>query len=148
MKLKNKHTEYLFVYGSLRRDAEHDVFSKVKTHLQYIGQGYFSGLLFDLGKYPGAVESTEDDSSKVKGEVYAIEDHRNDVFRTLDKYEGYNREKISKSLFVRKRTIIQLRGGKEVTVWIYLYNRPEQIQKAKLISSGDYLRVKNKMYHA
>lgn len=142
MKLKNKHPEYLFVYGSLRRDAKHDVFSKVQPHLQYVGFGYFSGMLFDLGQYPGAIEADDEQSTKVKGEVYAIEDHRNDVFRTLDRYEGFNRESLSKSLFVRKRTEIKLKNGKTISGWVYLYNRPKRIQNAKLISSGDYLRFK------
>ncbi|MDQ3110712.1 MAG: gamma-glutamylcyclotransferase [Bacteroidota bacterium] len=142
MKLKTKHPEYIFVYGSLRRDAKHDVLSKVKTHLQYVGSGNFSGMLFDLGEYPGAIESHDDDSTQVKGEVYVVEDHRNDVFRTLDKYEGFNRESISKSLFVRKRTAIRLKNGKTILGWIYLYNKPKRIQRAKQISSGDYIRFK------
>ncbi|CAN5787808.1 hypothetical protein BH11BAC7_BH11BAC7_01590 [soil metagenome] len=147
MKLKTKHPEYIFVYGSLRRDAKHDVLSEVKTHLQYVGAGSFSGILFDLGEYPGAIESNDD--SKVKGEVYVVEDHRNDVFRTLDKYEGFNRESISKSLFIRKKTAIRLRNGKTILGWIYLYNKPKRIQRAKQISSGDYIRFKkHKITHA
>lgn len=145
MKLINKHPEYLFVYGSLRRDAKHDVFSKIEDHIDYVGRGYFTGELFDLGKYPGAIEAED---GKVKGEVYAIADHRNEIFRLLDNYEGYNRNNLHKSLFIRKRTTIKLSNGKKISVWIYLYNRPERIRKAKPISSGDYLRFKQKKTNA
>ena len=141
MKLKTKHPEYIFVYGSLRRDAKHDVFSRVKEHLQYVGHGYFSGILFDLGKYPGAIEA-DDGITKVRGEVYAVDDNRNEVFRLLDNYEGYIRGRSGKSLFIRKKTTIKLRNGQTISGWIYIYNRPNKVHKAKTISSGDYIRFK------
>ena len=135
----SKLPEFIFVYGSLRSEVEHVVFAKVKAHLHYVGIGYFSGVLLDLGKYPGAVV-TDDGMMTVVGEVYSIEEYRNEVFRVLDKYEGYNRHDHRKSLFIRKRTIIHLKNGKKISAWIYLYNRQKEIQKAKPIRSGDYIR--------
>ena len=149
MRPQSKHIEYIFVYGSLRRDAKNDVFEEVRPHLQYVGVGSFPGLLFDLGGYPGAVLTDEKTSSKVKGELYTIEESRNEVLRTLDDYEEYFRDSISKSLFIRKRVDVTLRNGKEVNSWVYLFNKKLLHSKpVKQIPSGDYLRFIKSKNHA
>ncbi|MGL5891799.1 MAG: gamma-glutamylcyclotransferase family protein [Bacteroidia bacterium] len=148
MKPTRKKPEYLFVYGSLRRNAKNSVLDEVRPHLNYMGAASFPGILFDLGEYPGAILS-DDNSVKIKGELYAISDHRNDVFRTLDEYEEYFRDNISKSLFIRKRVDVNLYGGKKVNSWVYLFNEKLLLKKpAKKIPSGDYLRFIKSKNHA
>lgn len=149
MRAQSKHIDYIFVYGSLRRDAKNDVFEEVKSHLHYVGVGSFPGLLFDLGEYPGAILADVNSPSKVKGELYAIEDNRNSVLRTLDEYEEYFHKNLSKSLFLRKRVDVTLRNGKEVNSWVYLYNKKLLHSKpVKRIPSGDYLRFIKSKNHA
>ena len=48
--------EFLFVYGTLR-DPQNQVAQFLKSNADFYAEGYFHGKLFDLGDYPGAIES-------------------------------------------------------------------------------------------
>jgi predicted GNAT family N-acyltransferase/gamma-glutamylcyclotransferase (GGCT)/AIG2-like uncharacterized protein YtfP len=119
----------LFVYGTLRRKAEHPVRQGLLEERRLLGTGTFRGRLYDLGRFPGAVPSNEI-SHRVFGEIYRIAEDRK-TFQLLDEYEG--------SHFRRARRPVVMDNGKRISAWIYLYVGP--LQAAKLIRSGDYLAL-------
>jgi predicted GNAT family N-acyltransferase/gamma-glutamylcyclotransferase (GGCT)/AIG2-like uncharacterized protein YtfP len=94
--------------------------------------GAFRGKLYDFGRFPGAIPSTQI-SDRVVGELYRLKETRR-AFQLLDDYEGRR--------FRREQQKILTRGGKKILAWIYLYIGT--MDAAKLIRSGDYLAVGEK----
>jgi gamma-glutamylcyclotransferase (GGCT)/AIG2-like uncharacterized protein YtfP len=123
--------EYLFVYGTLRKNYDLKLKNRIAKELKYIGQGKAKAKLYDLGRYPGAVK---DKTSEVVGDVFLLSDSEK-VLKLLDDYEGEEYE--------RKREKVKFRSGKLITAWIYFYKgltREEQ-----RIFYKDYLNyLKNK----
>ncbi len=129
--------QFLFVYGSLRRGANHPASSVIREYAKYICNGKCRGLLFMAEGYPAAVFS-DDSSDFIEGELYRLINPKK-VFRTLDRYEGYDPNNTAQSLYLRQKTKIHCRSRSlhTVSAWIYLYNRStEQLTQ---IESGDYL---------
>ena len=113
--------DYLFVYGTLRRDYDLKLKNKVRDNLQYVGQAKVGAAMYDLGRYPGAIKSSK--GAEVIGDVFLLND-ADRVLRILDKYEGIPEgDPGEKDVeFVRKKQRVRLRSGKEVSAWIYWYN--------------------------
>ncbi len=124
--------DYLFVYGTLRKNYELKLKEKIAKELEYIGRAKVEATLYDLGSYPGAIKETE--KSEVIGDVFKVNNPEK-VFGILDEYEGNE--------FKREKEQVKLRSGKSVDAWIYWYNKkPEGKQK---IHYKDYLNyLKNK----
>jgi len=134
-------TEYLFTYGTLRKNYDLKLKERVKDSLQYVGQGKIGAALYDLGRYPGAIKNNK--GPEVIGDVFLLNDP-DKVFRILDKYEGIPADNRSvPTEFVRKKHKVRLRSGKDVTAWIYWYNY-DPANKIR-IKQKDYLNyLKNK----
>ena len=105
----------------------------VDSSMKYLGRGYISGALFDLGIYPAAVPSTD---GKIWGEVYEFDDVES-VLSALDDIEGYTHADPDRSLYTRLRTKVTLEDGQARDAWVYFYNAP--LGAAPRIPSGDYL---------
>jgi gamma-glutamylcyclotransferase (GGCT)/AIG2-like uncharacterized protein YtfP len=134
--------EYLFVYGTLRKDYDLKLKNKVRDDLQYVGQGKVGASMYDIGRYPGAVRSSAGD--EVIGDVFWVTDPER-VLKILDKYEGIASDG-RPSEFVRKRGKVRLRSGKQVMAWVYWYNF-DPSRKVR-IKHKDYLNyLKNKSIH-
>jgi len=133
--------DYLFVYGTLRKNYDLKLKNRVKDDLEYVGKAKVGASLYDIGRYPGAVRSNT--GQEVIGDVFLLNDP-DKVFRVLDKYEGYHQEdKTNNSEFIRKRNLVKLNSGKNVNAWVYWYNFGPQ-NKTK-IRQKDYLNyLKNK----
>jgi gamma-glutamylcyclotransferase (GGCT)/AIG2-like uncharacterized protein YtfP len=101
--------EYLFVYGTLRKNYDLKLKYRIAKELKYIGKAKVAARLYDLGRYPGAVE---DKSSEVIGDVFLLSDSEK-VLKFLDDYEGEEYE--------RKKGKVKLRSGKLIIAWIYWY---------------------------
>ncbi|MEW6380015.1 MAG: gamma-glutamylcyclotransferase family protein [bacterium] len=127
-------TEYLFVYGTLRKCRNHRLHSVLVQHADFIGTGTLRGRLYRVGEYPGAVPSTSV-SDIIQGELYALRD-RDCAFRVLDEYEGCGPDDPQPTEFRRERAAIFLENGQEVSAWVYWYNRPTNGLEA--IQSGDF----------
>lgn len=119
-------TDYLFVYGTLRRRYDLKLKDKVKAGWKYVGQAKVAAALYDIGKYPGAVKDRS--GREVVGDVFQVH-HPEQVFRVLDAYEGKE--------FVRKKGKVRMRKGGEMNAWIYWYE-PNPMGK-RLIGQKDYL---------
>jgi gamma-glutamylcyclotransferase (GGCT)/AIG2-like uncharacterized protein YtfP len=134
------HNDYLFVYGSLKRSFNHEVFNSVKPQLKYEGSGSFRGELYDLGEYPGAIE-TRNKQGQVYGEIYKVSEP-DKVFKILDEYEEFNPNSKSNSEFIRKRKLITKKNNERIISWVYVLNPLVSKRKIK-IRSGKY-NVQNK----
>ncbi|MCX6319503.1 MAG: gamma-glutamylcyclotransferase [Bacteroidetes bacterium] len=104
--------DYLFVYGTLRRNYNLKLKDKVAASIKYVGQGKVAASLYDIGKYPGARK--ENSADEVVGDVFVVDDPEK-VFKVLDKYEGNE--------FVREKNRVKLRSGKSLNAWIYWYGQ-------------------------
>src|ERR1700742_1949350 len=111
--------DYLFVYGTLRKDYNLKLKNRVKDDLEYIGKARIGASLYDLGRYPGAVKNNT--GEEIIGDVFLLTDS-DKVLRILDKYEGYQEDETDDSEFIRKRNRVKLNSGKNVNAWIYWYN--------------------------
>ena len=133
--------EYLFVYGTLRKNYDLKLKNRVKHHLQYVGQAKVGAVLYDLGRYPGAIKSNG--GEEVIGDVFLLTDPAR-VLRILDKYEGIPEGGGKDTEFVRKKGRVQLRSGQPVNAWIYWYNaRPKDKIKIRYKNYLNYLKNKS-----
>lgn len=131
-------TEYLFVYGTLRRGQPLDRYlSSAKA--RFVGEGRIVGRLFDLGQYPGATPDSKR-FSKVKGEVFELLDPA-ETLAILDDIEGYDHRRPEQSLFERRAVTARLDTGKDLTVWVYFYKKP--LLLATEIPDGDFVRYRS-----
>ncbi len=134
--------EYLFVYGSLQRKANHPAHKVLRDHARFICNAEYAGTLFMVKEYPGVIKSSKP-GEPVKGELFLLNEPRI-IFRRLDHYEGYDPNNPEQSLYVREKCPVQCISEAKDTVqaWIYLFNRPtDQLER---ISSGDYLAYMGK----
>lgn len=59
---------HVFVYGTLRRGEQRDI-TRLRPAPRWVGQASVSGLMVELGTYPGLVPGVP---GQVKGDVYEI----------------------------------------------------------------------------
>lgn len=128
-------TEYIFVYGSLRKGFSSPAREVLDDYAEFAGRATFQGKLYKIDWYPGVVPSRNRDDV-VHGEVYLIND-RDEVLSKLDRYEGCSPSDPKPHAFVRKQMPVNLKG-KEMTAWVYLFNLP--VDDKNQIRSGDYLK--------
>ncbi len=102
---------------------------------EWIGIGYFQGILFNLGEYPGAVKSNKA-SERVLGDIYRI-DHPKMILATLDRYEQCSIGDPRPHEYARSIEPVILGKNRTLNAWIYLYNRPAK--DLDCIVSGDYI---------
>jgi len=102
----------------------------LSVNSESIGKAYFTGKLYNIHNYPGAILSTNP-SESVYGTVYKITDVDN-VFEVLDRYEG-----VAENLFKRVTVNAHLSSGEILKTWVYIYNR--SVATKTRIYSGDYL---------
>lgn len=101
-----------------------------------MGQATVRGRLYDLGEYPGAVLS-EKSRSVIRGEVFELPGDRS-TLTSLDDYEGFEPNKRSSSLFLRRTWPVTMDDGKRLRCWVYVYNGT--MKDARPLRSGRYAR--------
>ena len=132
----NSLNNYLFVYGTLRKEFGLGLSEKIKQDMILVGDASIRGELYDIGEYPAALPS-KDEKSKIIGEIYELI-HPRKVFKLLDEYEGYDKDDLNNSEYYRKKESVTLNNGKEVGAWVYWYNFP--IKGKKKIKTKDYIQ--------
>lgn len=123
--------DYLFVYGTLRKNYQLKLKNTVADDIKYFGQAKIAASLYDLGRYPGAIKTSE--KSEVIGDVFEISNPER-VFKILDKYEGDG--------FVREKDKVRLRSGKSMQAWVYWYDN--ETEGKRKIPNKDYLNYLRK----
>ena len=127
--MRQKRSEFLFVYGSLMSNARGRLGMAerraLRWHARRIGLATRPGKLHDLGGYPGLVISRRGPPAGhvrgvhdgvVYGEVWRIIDGRR-VWPLLDAYEGLDRVPPH---YARALARVRLVSGRCLTVWVYL----------------------------
>lgn len=114
-------SEYLFVYGTLGRDAGHEMHRHLVAHADYAGEGTFNGVLYSLRGHPGAVASS-DPRDIVHGELYRLRDP-DALFAELDPYQGFGWDDGAPTDYVRVTAAIHRPGVEAVVAWIYRLDR-------------------------
>ncbi len=127
--------ELLFVYGTLRRDTESEMYRLLARYADFVAEGTYQGRLYKVDYYPGVVPS-DNPAERVKGEVYRL--HNSAIaLPKLDQYEECGSGFSEPTEYVRRHQEIELSDGTKSRAWVYLYNYP--IDKLEWISSGDFM---------
>jgi gamma-glutamylcyclotransferase (GGCT)/AIG2-like uncharacterized protein YtfP len=61
-------SEFIFVYGTLRKQKASNMYHVMANHCEYFSDGVMNGTLYEVCGYPGAIESS-DANDKVFGEL-------------------------------------------------------------------------------
>lgn len=128
--------DYIFVYGTLRRDANSEMHQLLAKHTEFVNDATYQGKLYKIDYYPGAV-SSDDPNDAVQGEVYLL--HQADVvLPLLDRYEEFGPEFPEPNEFIRKQQAVLLKNGCSVMAWVYVYNH--STEDLELIKSANYIQ--------
>lgn len=131
-------SDYLFVYGTLLPHLAPEAILNEVRQFKWLGHAAVRGRLYNLGLYPGAVLDIAADT-QIIGQVCQLPDNPA-VLSALDDYEGvYYADNSPDSLFVRTTTVAEFLDGREMTCWIYVYNR--DVGDAALVPDGDYTKI-------
>ncbi len=103
-------SSFLAVYGSLRRRSLARQGFFVLRNLRFHTHGVARGLLFNQNGYPGVLEQP----GLVRVEVYRVLSE--EVWETLDRYEGYRPSLGARALFYRKEVTL-VRPGIRASVY-------------------------------
>lgn len=115
----------LFVYGSLRRNAE-EARHPLLADAVFLGPATVRGLLYSVDWYPGLVLDGE---GVVHGELFELPLARADaMLHGLDDYEGGG--------FRRRKVSVATDAGERLDAWTYAYIGP--VHALPVIASGDY----------
>lgn len=125
--------EYLFVYGTLKRDVGNDMYHLLAKNAKFIGGGTWNGKLYLVENYPGAIPS-DNPSDTVHGEIYLL--NNTDILSSLDEYEECSDKFPEPKLYKRIKDNIRVTNGDTVNAWIYIYNLP--VGNLKEIKSGNF----------
>ena len=121
----------LFVYGTLRSRGAQDHEKSYLKGSRCVGRAQFWGKLYDLGEYPGLVESWNP-QDLVHGELYEVTQSQ---LSALDEHEGCGladgRE------YVRRACQVKGPGDAWRTAYVYIYNK--DVNSHPHISCGDYV---------
>lgn len=124
---------YVFVYGTLRAQTlRGDLLARFG---EYLGEGVIQARLFEVAGYPGAVVA-DNPSALVTGEVYRLRQPRI-AWPNIDQYEGCAANSPRPHEFVRERYPVRLSDGRQITAWVYFYQR--DVSGLRQIYSGDFL---------
>ena len=131
-------SQHLFLYGTLLPSEAPKEIASIVKRLRRIGSAQVRGRLYDFGEFPGAVLNPSS-RTMIHGQLVALPADVG-VLEALDRYEEFDPSDPKKSLFLRKKVMVQMANGSTREGWIYVYNR--RPGKAKPIRGGDYLRSK------
>lgn len=136
--------DYLFVYGTLRRDHGGPAALRLAERAKFVGHGSVAGRLYLIDWYPGLIEA-ENQVDRVLGEIFAFEDAG--LLDELDRYEECSPANDETGEYRRVRRTVQLRGAPawdsgEREAWAYLFNPP--VEGLERILSGDFCRHRRK----
>lgn len=129
-------TPHLFVYGTLRSDADAPggVSEMLREEARRVGPAEIRARLYGAGWYPAAVPAED---GRVRGEVYRLEEPAR-ALPALDRYEGCAPE--GEGLFRRERVPVELEDGEVLEAWVYFYDR--DTSDLEEIESGDFLAAR------
>ncbi len=134
--MANRGKEYLFVYGTLKKDIGNDMYHLLAKHAKFISDATWKGKLYIVEDYPCAIPS-DDPSDIVYGELYLLNNPDN-ILPNLDEYEECSDKFPKPTLFKRIKGDVRLNNDDTVNAWIYIYNMP--VDNLVQIKSGNFTK--------
>jgi gamma-glutamylcyclotransferase (GGCT)/AIG2-like uncharacterized protein YtfP len=116
--------EYIFVYGTLKRDASNKISHRLANYAEFVGDATYRGKLYKIGSYPGVIPSYDPDDM-VHGEVYLLH-QANIALSFLDQYEEFGQEFPQPNEYIRQKQAVMLKNQNPISAWVYVYNRPTE----------------------
>lgn len=127
---------YLFVYGTLREDAGHEMYNVLARHALLVDVATVRGELYSLGEYPGLVPR-QDTTDLIKGELYEIRtDALEYTLSVLDDYEGLGPGDPLPHEYRRELVPVTLDDGRQLDAWAYVVSR--SLEGLGRIHSGNF----------
>jgi len=126
-------TEHIFVYGTLRRGADHPMGAQLETGATYLGPARWRGRLYSLGPYPAAVRDAG--HTWVLGDLYRLDDPA--LLSRLDEYEVLGPD--DREGYHRIMDNVHTDDGPR-RAWLYTYTG--RVRRRDWIPDGDWLRHK------
>ena len=127
-------SDYVFVYGRLRKDYPYEKFVNPVLLGKYIGEGSVNGRLY-LNEMEVLAVECANPMLNIFGDIYLTE-QLPELLAEMDKILIYNKDNDRESLFNRKLANIEC-FGKTYSCWVYFYKH--DVSKFEAIPSGDYL---------
>ncbi len=127
--------QYLFVYGTLRRDGDEEMHGFLASYAEFVGRGSVAGRLYEVAGYPGAVLGGGPDD-RVYGEVFRLRAPEG-VLWVLDEYEGCSPDFAPPHEYRRIKVSVNMEEGHALEAWFYEYNH--DVDGLRRIGSGDYV---------
>jgi gamma-glutamylcyclotransferase (GGCT)/AIG2-like uncharacterized protein YtfP len=113
--------QLVFVYGTLMQDFSNVFAKKLRQNALARGKAFFTGQLFDLGHYPGAIYQPQA-TTQVHGEVWELNNF-GEIITSLDRYEGIHCTQ-SRICSSRSSCDDSKQGKTIVRCWVYLFCQP------------------------
>jgi gamma-glutamylcyclotransferase (GGCT)/AIG2-like uncharacterized protein YtfP len=110
--------ELLFVYGTLRRDAEGKLHPLLGESARFVDEARVRGRVVPVGPYQALVIGTGEET--VTGELMDIPA---DILPRLDAYEGCSIDDPQPHDYRRESILATRASGDEVRTWAYVFNR-------------------------
>lgn len=126
-------TEFIFVYGTLRRACTTGAHQKYLAEAEFIDNAKINGRLYRVSYYPALV--LDDSAAWVVGEVYRLTS--SEQLMRLDTYEECTYPSLPGQEYQRKKIDLITESGTELSAWVYSYLRASE--GLELITSGDFL---------
>lgn len=127
---------YLFVYGTLRRNTNSEMYHLLARSADFVDEATFQGRLYKVDYYPGVTPSSNP-LDIVHGEVFRLREPAT-ALAQLDRYEECGPGFPEPTEFIRRKIDVSLQRGKTISAWVYIYNRPTD--KLRFIKSGDWFQ--------
>ncbi|MGH1344116.1 MAG: gamma-glutamylcyclotransferase family protein [Nannocystales bacterium] len=125
-------SDALFVYGSLREGAAHEMYDVLREHGTPAGPARVRGRLYVVDGYPGLV--LDQHAGWVVGELWTSVAAA--AWPVLDFYEGCSAEDPAPHEFVRREITVDA-AGSSIPTWVYEFAR--DVSDLQLVPSGDWL---------
>ncbi len=125
-------SDFLFVYGLLKSSFHTHIPELRISALHYVGKGSARGLLYDVGRYPGA-QFDAAATAAIFGEIYEVNDQM-DILARLDDFEGVHDDDPE-----YRRVAVEVtmpKTNQTLTCWAYEYCKGTE--GLVLIETGKY----------
>ena len=126
-------SQYLFVYGTLKRRSRHPMARRLAQSARFDGADKIAGRHYNLGRFPGMKEPISP-SDWVHGDIYDLGDAAELTLQEMDAYE--NAESPPPTAYEREIATVTLDDGSEMSVWVYWYRG--NVTEEHFITTGSY----------
>lgn len=109
-------SDFIFVYGTLRRSVRPDVHERyLGERAEFVGEATAAGELWRVTWYPAMTRG----DGWVKGEVFRLIDLA--AWAGLDEFEACDMERPAESEYTREVVPVRMQDGTELAAWCYFY---------------------------